>query len=121
MTKSYEEDRVLTSYVWEHYRHLFTDFERQVSNRIKFETKTQRSPPEVREERFARMFGPLDPAVMSALEGGHWAFLRRVPDRILAENPDEVYINRCPLCRRIVRTPKAKQCMWCHHNWHAAA
>jgi hypothetical protein len=109
---------MLTAYVWQHYRHLFTDFDRKVSGRIIFEMKTQHTPPELRDERFERVFGALDPAVTSALEEGHWAFLRRVRDRILAEDGDQVFINRCPVCRRIVRTPKAKQCLWCRHDWH---
>jgi hypothetical protein len=115
---SYDEDRVLTSYIWEHYRHLFSDFERKVSDRITFEMKTKHTPPEEREERFTRMFGTLDPAVTSALEGGHWTYLRRVRERILAEDPDKVFVNRCPRCQRIVRTPKARQCLWCRHDWH---
>jgi rRNA maturation endonuclease Nob1 len=30
-------------------------------------------------------------------------------------------INRCPACKRIVRTPRAQHCLWCGHDWHAAA
>jgi hypothetical protein len=29
-------------------------------------------------------------------------------------------LNRCPECQRIVRTPLAKQCLWCGHDWHHA-
>lgn len=25
---------------------------------------------------------------------------------------------RCPECKRIVRTPEAKQCLWCGADWH---
>lgn len=28
------------------------------------------------------------------------------------------FINRCPKCSKIARTPKAKQCPWCFHDWH---
>ncbi len=30
----------------------------------------------------------------------------------------EITVNRCPKCSRVVRTPSAKQCMWCKHDWH---
>jgi hypothetical protein len=30
-------------------------------------------------------------------------------------------LNRCPECRRIVRTPLARQCLWCGHDWHHGA
>ena len=121
MTESYDEDFILTNYVWEHYSHLFTEFERKVSNRIIFEMKTRHTPPEVREKRFKLFLGELDSAVTSALEEGHWEYLRRVRDRALAEVPDKVHINRCPQCQRIVRTPRARQCLWCHHDWHGSA
>jgi hypothetical protein len=120
MKGSYDEDRVLTNYVWQHYRHLFTEFERRVADRISIEIKTQHSPPEIRAERLARLWGPPDATVNSALEQGHWAFLDRVRTRILAEEADRILTNRCPMCERIVRTPKARQCLWCHHDWHAA-
>jgi len=27
-------------------------------------------------------------------------------------------VNRCPECSRVVKTPLAKQCLWCGHDWH---
>jgi hypothetical protein len=115
---SYDEDRVLTVYVWWHYRHLFTEFERKVAFRISVDRKTQNSPPEYAKWARARICGEPDPAVTNVLEEGVSVFQRRVRDRILAEDSAQVCINRCPVCQRIVRTPKAKQCMWCYHDWH---
>jgi hypothetical protein len=47
------------------------------------------------------------------------AFQQRVTERIkLAFLSNELRPNRCPSCRRIVRTPKARQCLWCGHDWH---
>ena len=121
MKDAYDESRVLTGYVWQHYRDLFTEFERKVSDRIVIEMKTKHSPPEVLAERLARLWGPPDAAVTATLEKGHWAFLDRVRDRILAEEGDRVVINRCPMCQWVAKTPKAKQCWWCYHDWHGAA
>ena len=119
MRDSYDEDRVLTEYVWRHYSHLFTQLERKVFTRMLLEMKTRDDPPDFETDPyFARRLAERDEAVMKALEGGHAGFQRRVRDRILAEDGYHVYINRCPVCRRIVRTPKAKQCLWCHHDWH---
>jgi hypothetical protein len=117
---SYDEGRVLTSYIWHHYRHLFTEFERKVERKITVEMKSKHLSSELRAERLARHCGPPDPDVNSALRQGHWAFLDRVRTRILAEEAEHIIINRCPMCLRIVRTPKARQCLWCHHDWHAA-
>jgi hypothetical protein len=114
---SYNEDRVLTAYLCQYYRHLFTELERKVDLRIKVEMKSKRLDSEVRAERIARYCGPPDPQVDSALKQGHLAFFDRVRARILAEEADQVFINRCPICQRIARTPKARQCMWCHYDW----
>jgi hypothetical protein len=49
------------------------------------------------------------------------AFQARVTQRIRAAFlSNELRPNRCPSCRRIVRTPKAQQCLWCGHDWHNA-
>ena len=116
---SYDEDKILTAYVWRYYYHLFTEFERKVAARIILEMKTRNRPPDFyMDPDYARWLAERDEAVMKALEDGHAAFQRRVRDRILAEDGDQVSINRCPVSRRIVRTPKAKQCQWCCHDWH---
>jgi hypothetical protein len=31
---------------------------------------------------------------------------------------DEIYLNKCPKCNKIARTPKAKQCRFCRYDWH---
>jgi RNA polymerase subunit RPABC4/transcription elongation factor Spt4 len=46
----------------------------------------------------------------------HVRFLEGVYDRIIENNL--IVVSRCPQCTRILRTPKAKQCRWCHHDWH---
>ena len=47
------------------------------------------------------------------------AFAGRTGERILAECRDGVFLNRCPRCGRVARTPTAKQCRYCRHDWHA--
>lgn len=42
-----------------------------------------------------------------------------ISQRVWSEiNSGAIRINRCPECSRIVRTPRAKQCLWCGHDWH---
>jgi hypothetical protein len=40
--------------------------------------------------------------------------------RLLQDPATQTLINRCPRCHRIVRTPSAKQCLWCKHDWHGS-
>jgi len=61
-----------------------------------------------------------DPEASSLMADGEQLFLRRVRDRILREHGDSVFLNRCPKCGGLAKTPKAQQCHWCHHDWHCA-
>lgn len=42
--------------------------------------------------------------------------LLRISNRIIQENPDQVVINRCPMCGTLARTPQTKQCRL-GHTW----
>jgi hypothetical protein len=43
------------------------------------------------------------------------AFYQRASDRILRDH--EVFLNRCPYCNSLARTPTAKQCGKCFKRW----
>ena len=47
----------------------------------------------------------------------HERFLNGVVDRVL--NTGSFSVARCPQCNRILRTPNARQCRWCYHDWHS--
>ncbi|UZR98710.1 hypothetical protein [Chondrinema litorale] len=59
-----------------------------------------------------------NPKVLELLKNGIQEFQRRASERIFNEHFDELNLNRCPKCNGITRTPKAKQCRYCQHNWH---
>ena len=40
-----------------------------------------------------------------------------IAERLLKDSKKEI-INNCPKCQKLARTPKAKQCRHCGHNWH---
>lgn len=61
-----------------------------------------------------------DAEVEAALSDGFEAFRRRVRDRLLAEHRAAVFVNRCPRCQRMVRTPLARQCFWRGFDWYCA-
>ena len=37
---------------------------------------------------------------------------------ILDKFRDKVFFNNCPKCEQLARTPSAKQCRFCGHDWH---
>jgi hypothetical protein len=45
-------------------------------------------------------------------------FQMRLVIRILVEFDDQIYFNNCPKCGKLTRTPQAKQCRFCYHDWH---
>jgi len=56
--------------------------------------------------------------ILDLLRDGYDTFEIRVANRILKENSDKVFLNNCPKCGKLARTPMAKQCRFCTHNWH---
>ena len=58
-----------------------------------------------------------DEAVLKLLENGYENFKTLVVTRIWNEHKNELKLNLCPNCKRIARTPSAKQCRFCSHSW----
>jgi len=116
MSMNYEEESILTEYIWNNYRHLLSPFDLRVE---KADLLRKKSLPPVQERMVTRMWGETSsPDVEEALKDGFDAYQRAAVRRILRGHVNEVFINRCPRCNRVVRTPRARQCLWCHHRWH---
>jgi hypothetical protein len=60
-----------------------------------------------------------DPEVLNLLAQGHDQFMINCAERILKESGDKVLLNLCPVCEKLARTPDAKQCRFCGHDWHS--
>jgi hypothetical protein len=94
------------------------DFERRVGLAIYWRQKiayTKGNAARLLEERWT-VTG--DPEVKAALANGAKDFRRPVCSRLLTEAGDKAFVNRCPRCNRVLRTPKARQCFWCGVDWH---
>jgi len=59
-----------------------------------------------------------DPEILDCLKNGYNQFILNCAERILKDNPDTIYFNLCPLCNKLARTPHARQCRFCGHDWH---
>ena len=113
----YDEASVLTEYVWSQcYMHM-TDFERAGLKAVHARSKAAATDSEtMRRMILEKWGGENDPDVIAALTQGEDAFRVAVRDRVLRDYPQAVA--RCPECKRVLRTPRAKQCRWCLHAWH---
>jgi hypothetical protein len=61
-----------------------------------------------------------DPTVLELARNGREAFIERAASRILAEHGDKIFLNYCPRCGALAKTPKARQCRFCRHDWHGS-
>jgi len=62
-----------------------------------------------------------DPQVLQLASEGIDVFMVRTAQRILDKHSDEIVFNYCPRCGALAKTPKARQCRVCHHDWHSVA
>ena len=62
-----------------------------------------------------------DPRVWQLANNGIDAFVVRTAQRILDEHGNEIAFNFCPRCGALAKTPTARQCHVCHHDWYSAA
>jgi hypothetical protein len=116
---SYDEEAELTRYVWAHLAHLLSRFEQTVGRAAFAREKVAASGSPTLSLALGELWGRQgDPEVEAALSAGPESFRRAACRRVLAERGGEVIINRCPRCGRVVRTPAARQCLWCGHDWH---
>jgi predicted RNase H-like HicB family nuclease len=116
----YDEEEESRRYVWGYCTHLMTDLER-CADRVAFVRAKTGQGREGHKPVLLKMLEATEgPDVDRALSAGWDAFRQSVFQRILSENGDHIF-NRCPQCRRIVRTPRARQCYWCGHDWHGTS
>lgn len=59
-----------------------------------------------------------DPVVKELLVNGPDLFKVCVVERLLRDYPKEVFLNRCPKCQALTRTPRARQCPQFFFDWH---
>jgi hypothetical protein len=117
-TMDYDDESELTDYIWRHFGCLMSDFEVRVGRAHFAEQKAASGAHVIASLILKRHSLVGDPDVEAALADGTEAFRRRVCRRLQAERWSDLSINRCPACHRVVRTPKARQCLWCGHDCH---
>jgi len=112
-------------YVFRYYSSFMTPTEIATGRHLETAMKAThgRSDPaaqaeaEKRPELFRRWLSE-DPSILLLARDGYDAFVERTAERILKERGAEIYFNVCPRCERLTRTPKARQCRFCGHDWH---
>ena len=116
----YEEGVELRPYIWRNYRHALTDREKGLHDAAMLELKARHARSESSAARIRGMPGYFfDADVASIAESGLAFYVRQCCERLLRDYEDQIRINRCERCKRIVASPIACACLWCGHHWYA--
>ncbi len=110
-------DRELAAYVVRYYSHLMTERESAASRHLVFQDKMAHTSSAGVRSHLAPMLSN-NPEVLALTDAGMDAFTRQVAERIMREHGQEIYLNCCPKCGKIAKTPQARQCRFCFHDWH---
>ena len=118
-------DEELYSYVLVYFPHLMTAVEWEAHVHLMSTSKASGGPTDLHAQAFARRH-PLharhlstNPAALALASRGSAAFRAATARRILKDRAKDVFINRCPRCASLTRTPNSKQCRFCEADWHS--
>lgn len=115
-------DKELAQYIVNYFTELLTDQEklglRHLSSKYKLDHAYTKDNMADMVKAYKRL-GWLteDKEILELVGKGEDELNRMVAMRILAEHGDKVFINQCPQCGRLARTPFARQCRHCAHEW----
>jgi len=115
----------VAQYVLQHYANLMTAHEQAVHRHLTTLYKfLDHGPPAPGTAADTAEFTGLqprwisdDPAVLLDAQAGWDAARERIAQRIVRDHADEVYLNYCPACGALTRTPTARLCLSCGHSW----
>jgi hypothetical protein len=107
----------LAVYIINYYGNLMTAEENAAHQSILAEYKIERANSPSMTETMQPLVST-DPKVRALLANGREAFFAGVRDRVLRDHPNEVFLNNCPRCGALAKTPTAKQCRKCFFSWH---
>jgi hypothetical protein len=108
----------LIDYIFEYCCEHWTESEAKASKHHSGSMKIGDSPSPEREKWFRDRFLTDDPNALELLKNGFQQFKINTATRVYGQHADELNLNLCPECGKIARTPKAKQCRFCFHDWH---
>jgi len=110
-------------YVFNYFGNLMTDEEskawRHYSSNYKLTHGGEKEPNEAMKRMYlTKGWISTNPSILQLLDSGIETFKKNTVTRILDESLTKVHFNNCPKCRKLARTPTAKQCRYCGHDWH---
>lgn len=110
-------DKETAGYIMTYFRNLITDGEDLA---LKYHVYTYKSDGNDKLRKIMTDRGWISerPETKEFLKNGYEEFELNAAKRIMKETPEKVFLNNCPQCNRLARTPYAKQCRYCSYSWH---
>ncbi len=108
----------LTKYIFDNYFALLTFEEQAAYKSILGVRKIENADSPEMKRMLRKSWVSTDPKVTALLENGVAAFMKNARDRVLREHIGKVFLNNCPRCGELTKTPRAKQCPKCFFSWH---
>ncbi|WP_338814758.1 hypothetical protein V9L05_05905 [Bernardetia sp. Wsw4-3y2] len=110
-------DKETVSYIINYFSNLMTDDEKLALKHHMYIWKTNENL-EMRHIMTQRGWISTEPKIINFLKDGYQEFELNVARRIMSETPKKVFLNNCPKCNKLARTPYARQCRHCGYSWH---
>ncbi len=110
-------DKETANYIKNYFGNLMTDDEKLALKYHIYTYKTSENP-EMRTMLIEKGWISTEPKIVEFLKNGYEEFELNVAKRIMIDSPKKVFLNNCPKCNKLARTPYAKQCRHCGYNWH---
>lgn len=105
-------------YIMQYYSELMTENEQRAKRHL-MALEWLGPTPSLERKKMLEARGHIshNPEVLKLVQDGVEAFEQRTALRMLEEEGAKVFLNYCPNCAGLARTPKAKQCPHCFHSW----
>lgn len=112
-------DDELTRYVIDHYQRFCTETEDLALRVLNMRLKAEHAQNPVIQRKLAAHRGlPHNADVEVLIAEGRVPARLAIRERLLRDHADDIFLNHCPECRVLCRTPLARMCVACGHSWH---
>lgn len=108
----------LAKYIFDWCPNLLTDEERKARKHLIGMDKVENTESEKMKIFIGKSWQSNDEKVLKLLESGAENFYKNAVERVLRQNPNRDFLNLCPKCNSLARTPQANQCPKCFYSWH---
>lgn len=116
-------DKESVGYIINHYSKWMQPEEREAWRHMHSYMKHDFNNPEVNLTSLEKLYKKVGwisekESVLALLKDGPENFELRMATRIFNQHKDKIFMNNCPECGKLARTPLAKQCRHCGFDWH---